>query len=634
MIVLGTAGHIDHGKSAIVRRLTGTDPDRLPEEQSRGMTIDLGFAFYDTSGGETVGLVDVPGHEKFVKNMIAGAGGIEGVMLVVAADDGWMPQSDEHFQIVRLLGVSNGLIVINKIDLVEPDWVDLLKADIREKVAGSFLAEAPMFAVSATTGAGFDELRSYLDTIPEQYTAQRSRRYARLPIDRAFHRPGMGAVVTGTLKGQPLEVGQAVRVWPAGAQAKIRSLQSQNEARPEAQPGDRTAVSFTGLDRTDLGRGGVVTDIDDLDYFDQHPVLALRVELLPTASVELTDRRELVLLLGTTETAGDIRLLSPGPIRPGDTGVVFFRPRESMFALVGDHAIIRLPTPMVTLGGARVLDHLAGYPRKKHHARFIYLLERNPEALSSVIHSELVKSVLSPARGFLKNSDYLPELVSQQVDSMLASGAVQNINNMLCLPERLETAMENLLTRIKAELDRQSHLRGLTLKRLVEMSDYTESTTRTLVNHMVGQKRLARIEDVYRPAGAAAELKGMIKEAHDTLVAELEREPLAPPSLSDLATRGKQYQQAIRYMIDTGEVHKCGSDFLFLFKTWQDFVTFIARRLKETDELAVGDLRTAFGLTRKYAIPILEECDRLGLTRRSGDVRTTGDKFESSFADL
>ena len=396
MIVLGTAGHIDHGKSAIVRRLTGTDPDRLPEEKSRGMTIDLGFAFYHTPNEETIALVDVPGHERFVKNMIAGAGGIEGVMLVIAADDGWMPQSEEHFQIVRLLGVRRGLVVINKIDLVEPDWLTLLESEIRQKTVGSFLEDAPIFRVSAQTGDGFDELSDYLNTLPEHYAVDRYRRMARLYIDRSFVRPGMGGVVTGTLRGGNLAVGQPVSIWPEKKRARVRTLQSQNHDLQEAHPGQRTAVSFTGVEKESLVRGGVVSDFMDLEYFSQNPVLALTVELLKASPVSLTNRRRLTLLIGTTELDGDIRLLTDRSIEPGGKGVVFFRPDAPGLALVGDSGIVRLPSPMVTVGGARVLDHLSQYPRKRHHDRYAYLLTRNTDSTESTILTELTKMVLAP----------------------------------------------------------------------------------------------------------------------------------------------------------------------------------------------------------------------------------------------
>ncbi|MBD3403133.1 selenocysteine-specific translation elongation factor, partial [candidate division GN15 bacterium] len=376
MIVIGTAGHIDHGKSSIVRRLTGADPDRLPEEKQRGMTIDLGFAFHKTIGGQDLAFVDVPGHERFVKNMIAGAGGIDAVMLVIAADDGWMPQSQEHFQIVRLLGVRHGLVVINKCDLVQDDWLELLEADIAEKVDGTFLQDAPVLRVSAVTGDGFDQLTDQLNALASALSARRDFGKARLYIDRSFVRPGMGGVVTGTLRGGGLTTGQTVGIWPFRATARVRTLQSQGQDLDTVQPGHRTAVSFTGIEKEQLVRGGCVSDRTDLRYFADHPVLALNVEMLPEAAVSLQDGREVLLLLGTSEMTGEIRVFESDAIAPGQKGLAFFRPEEPMFGYVGDSCIIRLPTPMVTLGGGRLLDHMSRFPRRKELAGLAYLRER------------------------------------------------------------------------------------------------------------------------------------------------------------------------------------------------------------------------------------------------------------------
>lgn len=627
MLVLGTAGHIDHGKSAIVRRLTGTDPDRLPEEQSRGMTIDLGFAFYHTPDQATIGLVDVPGHERFVKNMIAGAGGIEGVMLVVAADDGWMPQSEEHFQIVRLLGLRHGLIVINKTDLVEPDWLALLESDIRQRVAGSFLESAPIFAVSAQTGAGFAALTDYLNTLPALLTADRRRRMTRLYIDRSFVRPGMGGVVTGTLRGGSLRVGQPVTIWPSGAKAKVRTLQSQNHDLTEAQPGQRTAVSFTGVEKDALLRGGVISDYPSLSYFEQYPVLALAVKVLKSAPVALADRRRLTLMIGTTELDGDIRMLGSRSIEPGAQGLVFFRPDRPGLAMVGDAGIVRLPSPTVTIGGARVLDHLAHYPRKKHHARFDYLRERNVDDISTVITTELLKQVLAPRAGLLEYADFAERVVADQVAQLLARKAAGEWHGQLFVPGFLEKVSDRLLQAVTAEMEREGHGRGLAKEEIHRLVDFAPDSADRLIDHLISHGRLERVDDFYRPAGQRAQLKGIIKEAHDTMLKELAADPLAPPTLPSLAKRGKHFQQAIKFMLDNNEVYKCGTEFLFLSATWNDFVTFIRDRLSAENQLAVADLRDRFGITRKFAIPILEETDRLGITARAGDIRTRGDRF-------
>lgn len=629
MIVIGTAGHIDHGKSSIVKRLTGTDPDRLPEEKARGMTIDLGFAFYRTTSGEEIALVDVPGHERFVKNMIAGAGGIDSVMLVVAADDGWMPQSEEHFQITRLLGVRHGLIVINKCDLAVPDWLELLEQEMREKTAGSFLHDAPFFRVSAQTGYGFDRLGEYLNDLPKQLPSRKNLGKARLAVDRSFVRPGMGGVVTGTLRGGNLQVGQAVGVWPAMVTGKVRTLQSAGQEVQIAAPGQRTAVSFTGIEREQLVRGGVISDRTDLTYFRDNPLLVLSVELLAHAAVPLIDRRRALLIVGTTEAEGEVRLLDRKALEPSETGLVFFKPNEPVYALVGDRFVLRLPTPMVTLGGGTVLDHLPTLPRRRDLERYAYLNKRLSFTLESLVLSELEKQVLALRGDLLKTADFADSDVDQTLSQLEADGRIGRFDSYLYAIDALKQVADSVLVAVRHELQKQPHLKGLSTAQLTHELPHLSVVLPVLLNYLVRQSLLERKDDLYDLAGRGMSLKGIIKEAHDEILGILRAQKLAPPTLNELAAKGKNYQQAIKYIIESGEGYKCGSDFLFLSEVWSDIVAFVRNHLRATDRLSVAELRDRFGFTRKFAIPILEELDRLGVTTRDGDSRIRGKHFEN-----
>ncbi len=634
MIVVGTAGHIDHGKSSLVRRLTGSDPDRLPEEKERGMTIDLGFAFHTTSAGDTIAFVDVPGHERFVKNMIAGAGGIDAVMLVVAADDGWMPQTQEHFQIVRLLGVRHGLIVVNKADLAQPDWIDLLEADIAERVAGSFLDGAPIVRVSAVTGDGLDRLLSELESIAARIAARKSIGKARLYIDRSFIRPGIGGVVTGTLRGGTLSIGQTVAVWPSRQVGRIRTLQSQNRDWQEVRPGQRTAVSFTGIEKDNLVRGGCITDRADLSFFADHPVLVIAAEMLAEAPVSLEDGRRVVLLLGTSETEGDVRMFDVDSLRPGSSGLAFIKPQDPIYGLVGDTCILRLPTPMVTLGGGRLIDHLARFPRRKDLAQLAYLQKRTSGDLRSLVVSELEKLILAPVDSFLVNSDFAASEISEVVDSLVRSGAAGVFAARVYLNDVLQRTAHQCRSRLEEHLHRHSHVKGLLTEELLTLLPIERSTATILIEYMVDQKILGRDGEYYNVAGRTATLKGVIKQAHDEILTALEADPYAPPTLATFTVRGKVYQQAIKFMLDSREVHKCGAEFLFLRRIWDEIVSYIVESLQAEGQLPVATLRDRFGFTRKYVIPILEETDRLGLTKRAGDNRVKGDRFENANADL
>ncbi|MCX6833792.1 MAG: selenocysteine-specific translation elongation factor, partial [candidate division Zixibacteria bacterium] len=608
--------------------LTGTDPDRMPEEKARGMTIDLGFAFFRTASGEEIALVDVPGHERFVKNMIAGAGGIDSVMLVVAADDGWMPQSEEHFQITRLLGVRHGLIVINKCDLAEPEWLELLEQELREKTAGSFLRDAPLFRVSAQTGSGFDRLGEYLNDLPRQLPSRKNLGKARLAVDRSFVRPGMGGVVTGTLRGGNLHVGQVVGVWPAMVTGKVRTLQSAGQEVQIAAPGQRTAVSFTGIEREQLVRGCVISDRTDLTYFRDNPLLVLSVELLARAPVPVIDRRRVLLIVGTTEAEGEVRLLDRKALKPSETGLVYFKPDEPVYALVGDRFVLRLPTPMVTLGGGTVLDHLAALPRRRDLERYAYLDKRLLFTLESLVLSELEKQVLVLRGDLLEKADFADSDIDQTLAQLETDGRISRFDSYLYAVDALKRVADSVLAMVRQKLLEQPHVKGLSNSQLTQALPHLSDVLPVLLDYLVRESLLERKDDLFDLAGRGMSLKGVIKEAHDEILSILLSQKLDPPQLTLLAAKGKHYQQAIKYIIESGEGYKCGSDFLFLSEVWSDIVAFVRSHLRENERLQVADLRDRFGFTRKFAIPILEELDRLSITTRDGDSRMKGKHFE------
>lgn len=629
MITIGTAGHIDHGKSAIVQRLTGTDPDRLPEEKARGMTIDLGFAFYRTPSGDDIALVDVPGHERFVKNMIAGAGGIDAVMLVVAADDGWMPQSEEHFQITKLLGIRHGWVVINKCDLAQSDWLDLLESDIKDKLSGSFLDGCSILRISAETGEGFDALRKLLDNCSETIPPRVEVGKARLFIDRSFVRPGIGGIVTGTLRGGNLSIGQTVSVWPSGKVGRIRTLHSCGEEVAAAGPGQRTAVSLTGVEKELLVRGGVISERIDLSYFRENSVLALQVHMTPNAPLPITDRRRALLIVGTTEAEGEIRIFDNDELGPSSSGIVFFRPDEPIYTLAGDHFIVRLPTPMVTLGGGTVLDHLPGFPRRKQLGRFGYLSLRLDQSTSKWIVSELRKLCAVKQEYFLSVTVITSNERDRLVASGLEDGSIGSCGEYLYDKAFMAEQSSQLYQRIEKKFSEQSHLTRINLETVTTLSDWPEEVTSVIIDVLVEESKLSRDGNRIAIQGRETSLSGAVKQAHDTIMAELRQNKYAPPFLSKLSAGGKNFQQAIGYIIENGEGSKCGPEFIFLQSTWKEIQLFIHEFLTDKDELRPADLREKFGFSRKYAIPILEETDRMKLTRRDGDVRRKGELFGS-----
>ena len=628
MIVIGTAGHIDHGKSSIVKLLTGTDPDRLPEEKKRGMTIDLGFAFYKTANSDTIAFVDVPGHERFIKNMISGAGGIDAVILVVAADDGWMPQTEEHFQIVRLLGIKKGIIVINKCDLADAKTLKALRTDISQRVGNSFLDEAQILEVSAATGTGFDELKKSLDELSIKVKAGLDIGKARLYIDRVFVRPGIGAVTTGTLKDGSLSVGDKVNIWPSNKSAKIKSLQSNNQNVNKANPSQRTAVSLSGIDKSELIRGGVVTRIEDLEFFVRNPVLALKIELLNSAPVAIENKRRAVLLVGTSETEGELRLFSGVSIGRGQTGIVFFKPKAPLFTLVGDRVILRLPSPSVTLGGGVVLDHLKSVPNQKDIDKKNYLQSRDVAFLEQLILSELVKSPAVKEGELLKHTCRSKEEIKAVVDELLKSSRLGMHNGYIFEKQTFENASKELLHIIDKLFASKKSVTGLTLKEIAKAGSMSDEIASLILQILVNRNELVLDNELYRPIETQSSLPPAIQTAYNNIMSELKKSPYMPPELEKLASKGKFHKEAIRLMLKSGEIHKCGQEFVFLSSVWKEIESFIIQTLRSKQELKVGELRDKFKFTRKYAIPILEETDKIRLTKRQGDVRVRGENIE------
>lgn len=628
MIIIGTAGHIDHGKSSIVKRLTGTNPDRLPEEQERGMTIDLGFAFYKTKQEDTIAFVDVPGHERFVKNMIAGAGGIDVVMLVIAADDGWMPQSEEHFQVVRLLGVKQGLIVINKIDLVEKEWLDLLEEDIKGRVKGTFLEGSELFKVSSHTGDGFDQLSDYLEKLLGKVEVRKNINKPRLYIDRSFVQQGIGGVATGTLKGGNLNAGQQAYLWPSQQSGKIKSLQSNGINVETAVPGQRTALSITGINKSLLVRGGLITDTDNFSYLKKHSVLALSLELLGNAPVGIKDRRKALMITGTTEVEGEIRLYDTKELKPSHSGVVFFKPDEPVYCHIGDRFIMRLPTPMVTLGGGKILDHLQHFPRQKQLNNYKYLLNRISDSLLDLILSEVEKMIMIKREELLSYSDYSKSELKKTTDELVKENKLNVFNGLLYNSENLNAVISELSYGIKNYLTANLHLTSLSLQQLTQISFLENELTVNLINYMAANGLMLKEGSNYRLSGQTTNLKGPVKKAYDEILAKLKAEKYTPPLITEFAKQGKAYKDAIKYIIDTGQAYKCGSDFIFTIDAWSDINTYIIQQIKNTGKLLLSDLRDKFNITRKFIIPILEETDRKKITKRDGDFRVAGERFE------
>jgi selenocysteine-specific elongation factor len=627
MFVIGTAGHIDHGKSAIITRLTGVDPDRLPEEKRRGMTIDLGFGWYDTPHGKRIGIIDVPGHERFVRNMIAGAGGIDAVILVVAADDGWMPQSQEHLQIIRLLGIKYGLIAISKIDLVERSWVDMVEDDLRSKLKGTFLEDAPVIRLSSATGEGFDQLKNEIDRLAERIVKREDIGKPRLYIDRSFVLPGMGGVATGTLRDGQLRVGQQVAIFPARRVGKIRTLQSHNEQVEISYPGQRTAVSLTGLDKIYLQRGGVISLPEIVNGYPADAVLALSVSLLAESQIAIEDKRKLLMVLGTSETEGETRLFEDNPIAPGEEGIIFFRPYDPLLAFIGDRFILRLPTPPVTIGGGAVLAILNQMPHRKNFEHYRYLRQRVNLKIESLIESELIGSLfIDKERDFIY-TQYSAEAIDTGINNMMKEGTLGIHNGRYYRPEPIRIAIDNMLLMMHSFFEERPHIDGLAIGEIARLVHRSDSSIEAVVQMALDEGRLIRKKNRYDLPGRLITISGELKEVATALEKEWLLGGFMPLSIGILIGEDRKRKEAFDYLVNAGTIVKIGAGLAFHKNKWEEIITVIRSMLDAGATLTVAVLRERLNSSRKFAVPILEETDRLKITERQGDIRVKGEAY-------
>lgn len=629
--VVGTAGHIDHGKSTLVKALTGTDPDRLSEEKARGMTIDLGFAFLRSPAGRSVSIVDVPGHERFIKNMLAGVGGIDVAMLVIAADEGPMPQTDEHLAILDLLDVRTGLIALTKRDLVDGDWLDLVTEEVRERLAGTVLEGAPILPVSAITGEGLPELLSALDGILASATPSTSRAKPRLPIDRVFTVAGFGTVVTGTLTGGELAVGQELSVMPRGQTTRIRGLQTHAKKVDRARPGSRVAVNVAGLAVEDLRRGDVLT-LPNVLFPSQR--LDARLRLLRGSPVQLEQNHQVDFFVGSAELPGWITLLDRERLEPGETGWVQFRFREPIAVLKGDRFIIRRASPSLTIGGGEIVD--AGPTR---HRRFRPEVLNALETLAAGSPDEIVLQTLEAGPSEVKSlRSKLPAgLTDEQVDSaldqLIAEGDALNLSNESGPPRPNDvviamTEWEGLVAKI-AEILAAFHAtspmrRGMPREEL--KSRLRLSGPPRLFDDLL--RTSARREEI-ADEGASVRLPSFAitidptrRAVANRYLAALRSMPYAPPAPAEHGVDA----DTLGALVDLGEVVKVAEGVYYDPSAYASIERSVLEILERDGTITLGGFRDHFQSSRKYAQATLEYLDQRRITRRIGDerVRYTG----------
>lgn len=617
MYVIGTAGHVDHGKSTLVHALTGIDPDRLQEEKARGMTIDLGFAWLKLPSGKEVSLVDVPGHERFIKNMLAGVGGIDLAVLVIAADEGVMPQTREHLAILDLLGISHGVVALTKRDLVDDEWLELVTADVEEVLQGTTLEGAPLLPVSATTGQGLPELLATLDSLLDTTPARRDTGRPRLPVDRVFTIAGFGTVVTGTLIDGTLSVGQEVEVQPSGQRTRIRGLQSHRTKVETQVPGTRTAANITGLSTEEVHRGEVLTTPGWLTPTD---VLDARIRLLDDLSGPIKHNATATFHCLAAEAPAKIRLLDVDELKPGEHGWAQIRLEAPVAVTGGDAFILRSSTG--TLGGGTVVD-----THPKRHKRFHQPTLQRLDTLQQGTPEDQLLELVQKAEpvewaALLKASPLPADDTRRALDTLLATGRALVLGAKGLTPAAviLSTAawerVETTATTALAAHHQQYPLRpGMSKEELRTRLKLPNRAAADAVDRLVGTGLAEERGALIAQAGFRVTFTPAQEAEVARLLAGLEQHPFTP--LGELHAD----PDVVAALADQGRLVRLADDVAFPTDTFAGMLERVKVHLAANGKMTVAEVRDMFDTSRKYAIAFMEYLDAQHITRRIGDER-------------
>ncbi|MFZ5813841.1 MAG: selenocysteine-specific translation elongation factor [Bacillota bacterium] len=623
-LIIGTAGHVDHGKTALIRALTGVETDRFPEEKERGISIDIGFAQFTLPSGRRAAVIDVPGHERFIKNMLAGITGIDVVLLVVAADEGVMPQTREHLDILRLLEIKQGIIVLTKKDLVDEEMLELVEADIREAVAGSFLEQAPAIAVSSLTGDGLPDLLKALDSVWESAESKDVTAFARLPIDRAFVRPGFGTVVTGTLVGGTIQEGDRMELLPLDLEVRVRGLQVHGEKVLRAEAGQRVAVNLAGIERSDVARGHVLCAPGALKPTES---FAARLHLLHSWPKELKHGVRVHLHTGTSEVLARVLLLEGDLLEPGRSAYVQIKTEEPLVVGRGDHYIIRSYSPVHTMGGGVVVEPHAHYKKSQAAQAIAELKVKETGGLGGVIAETLSRSGMVPlSLAELARRTGIPaETIQQELPGLAAD--VRTLEGGLLIHRR---GLGQFIAAVRGELEgfyRQFPLRsGLgkeEVRRRLNIGG-KEFSALLAAAETAGELSVVR-ERIALPGRTPTLNAGQAKLA-DGVRAAIARAGFNPLSVGELKelVKGRDTEEVITFLTEQGEAVRVGDDLIIHAPVLEEGVRRTREHLRANGKISVAEFRDLLGTTRKYALPLLEWMDEQKITRRAGDERLPG----------
>lgn len=625
-VIVGTAGHIDHGKTTLVKALTGTDTDRLLEEKKRGITIDLGFTHFDLPSGRRAGIIDVPGHERFIKNMLAGVGGMDIVLLVIAADEGFMPQTQEHLDILTILDVKKGIIVITKIDLVDQEWLGLVQEEVREKVKDTFLKDAPMIPVSSTKGQGLDELVRHIDLYTEETIEKNTLIPFRLPIDRVFTMPGFGTVVTGTMIEGCVHEGDQLTIYPQAIPAKVRNLHVHGKNVKTAYAGQRVAINLTGIKKEDIQRGNVAAEQNSMK---ETMMLDVKLNMLKHAERTIDNRDRLRLYHGTAEALCRIVLLDREEIKPGESCYAQLRLEESIVAKRGDHFVIRFYSPMETIGGGIILE-----PNPIKHKRFKEDTIEELKVKEEGSPEEILEKVILRFNDTFENISFYAtqtglgeNAIEMIIDRLDENGTIKKFSGTVPIHIDYLRKLETNIIKVLQDFHRRNPLKtGMGKEELRnkikvkikgklfdEVLDYfIQQKVIRLDSSLVA---LADFKINYSPEQL------MILKEIEELYLKGEFQTPSPEEFLNSKKNDHKYREVLEVLVDRKQLVKISDDILFHVKNYERAKEMLKQYIQEHGEISLSEFRDLIHTTRKYALPLIENFDQNKITKRIGEKR-------------
>lgn len=636
-LIIGTAGHIDHGKTTLVKALTSIDCDRLKEEKERGITIDLGFAFFDLPSGRRAGMVDVPGHERFIKNMLAGVAGMDVVLLIVAADEGVMPQTAEHLHILSLLKVQKGIIVLTKTDLVESDWLELVMLDVREKVQGTFLEQASIIPVSAVTGAGLLELTEEIDRLCEDAAPRDAELPFRLPVDRVFTVQGFGTVVTGTLLSGSVKPGDTVEISPSQIPVRVRGVGVHGRQVEAAVAGQRTALNLAGVTVEQVRRGDVLAEPSLLA---PTMMLDVRVDILSDLEKVLANRERVRLYSGTAEILCRVVLLDRDVLMPGESAYAQLRLEEPLAVLTGDRFVLRSYSPMVTSGGGSVIDPLP-LKRKRYRDKGISELM----VLETGGAGDVVSQLLAKFSDKLNTRDEILRMVArpdreEALEELLAGETVVSITaddvEYLFHRDTVATIRGRALKALE-DYHRRFPLRAGIPKEELRSKVFPAASSRIFASLLLELKADAPIKLAPRTVAIESfnvDFSGKWSRPKETAVRLYREQPYAPPSLEEveetIRLTVEDTRELLEALVESEVLVKVGEGMYFHIDAVNGALRLVLEHFSREAELSLATFRTYIDSSRKFALPLLEHFDQRKVTIRAGEVRKLNTSFDST----